>query len=119
MPTNHNFPVLDNIAVDTKETNKNGCAALAVTDLETPTVFKPQKLDGDFPDYEKVIPKQEPKQLVGLGVPQLEKAIKTLKALGADQLKMSVYDELDPIKLEGTTEAGDTITAVIMPRRLG
>jgi len=91
LPKKSSLPILQLAAVDVDQTNKNGHAVVAVTDLENPQVFRPQKLEGSFPRYENVIPKSETELChVGLGVGQLLQIAQTLKAQGFKGVRLSL-----------------------------
>jgi len=47
------------IAIDPEQTDGNGNAVMAVTDLNSSTVLNPPKVDGQFPNYDTVMPKPE------------------------------------------------------------
>ena len=87
------LPILtDFVAIDVEQTNANGCAVLGVTDLESPRVFRPMKIEGSFPKYENVIPtadKLGPK--VGLGVDLLMRICKIAKAQGFECLELQTF----------------------------
>jgi len=54
-------PVLNLIALDVLETNANGHAAFAYTDLSNAQAPRIRKLEGEFPRYEAVIPTPDEK----------------------------------------------------------
>ena len=113
------IPLIEDIALDVVATNLNGNAVMAVTDLETPQVFKPKKLDGQYPNYTKILPTNGATLTVGLGVAVLEKVLKTLKALNVEEFSFGVTDAKSPIQIFATTKDQDgKVIAVMMPRRL-
>lgn len=113
------FPILSNIALDVEQTNKNGNAVMAVTDLENPQVFRPQKVDADFPDYRKVVPTDEPKISFGVSVEVLDTIVKTLKATNVKGVKIGVRNAVDALTFEGETNDYDgKVTGAFMPYRL-
>lgn len=120
VPKKSMLPVLENIALDVEASNDNGSAAFAVTDLENPRIFRPKKIEGDYPDYNKVIPPADktPVFEVSLGLDTLLKSLNAIKALypkGINgHLKFKFYGPVDAIRIEGDTGNGE-ITAVIMP----
>lgn len=116
------LPVLSQIALDAVQTNANGNAVMAVTDLETPQLFKPRKIDADYPDYTKVIPNRDGVK-IGFTLEVLEKLLKTLKALDVTVFSMQFASgkdaALDPIRIEADTKDADgRVLAIIMPCRL-
>jgi hypothetical protein len=68
IPRKTTLPVLACVAIGSEsdkeppkaakgEDQQPGTAVLAVNNLESPQVFQPKKMKGNFPDYERVIPK--------------------------------------------------------------
>jgi hypothetical protein len=57
IPKKQTIPILECVAIDGKQTDANGTAHLAVTDLQTFTPFTVRKPEGRFPNYESIIPK--------------------------------------------------------------
>jgi len=117
-------PILNNIALDVAQTNANGNAVMAVTDLETPQVFRPKKVDGQFPDYTKAVPAKGQNNLrIGWTVEVLEKMVKTLKALDCETFAMEIdtkssTDNLSPVRIDAMTTDSYPIEGAIMPCRL-
>lgn len=120
MPKRKGLPILsNNIALDAQGTNTNGHAIIGVTDLQTPKVFKPQKVEAEFPDYPKVIPTEKPTVQVGLAVDKLEKLVRTLRAMNVIAVRFGVFDEFRPVLVDAKTVDHDgEITGAIMPMRI-
>lgn len=121
LPRRHRLPVLEHVAIDVAATNKNGFAVLGTTDLETPQVFKPKKLDLQFPDYTKVIPgmdktsKWKAKVSVGFSIALLEKLVRTLKSMDVKAVEFGIVDAVSTVKVNNE---GDVITGAVMPYRI-
>jgi len=118
IPKKSHLPILSNIALDTKATNNNSSAVMAVTDLETSQVFKPKKIEGDYPDYEKVIPSETPKVVIGFIVETLTKALQTMKALDIKTFAMEITDPKSAVKITPQDEIDGKTLGVIMPCKL-
>lgn len=58
LPKRCRIPIL-NFAYIGKGTENNGHVEIAVTDLESPQVFRSEKIEATYPDWEKVIPQSE------------------------------------------------------------
>ena len=58
IPKKSTVPICQNAFIGAK-TDVNGTAQIAVTNLEQFRVFNPRKLEGNFPDWKRVIPKPE------------------------------------------------------------
>ena len=108
LPKRATLPVLAYAQLDTAATNENGHAVIGVTDLESPQVFKPAKLEGSFPKYEAVIPKPENELcFVGLDVSYLIQIGQTLKAQGFKRVRLSMQKD-DPGRDTYVPERGTT-----------
>ena len=99
--------------VDDEATNANGTARFCVG----PVTIEAEKLDGDFVNYQKVIPVDAPAVVIGFDPAYLEKLGQWFKRVGAKTVKVSVYDADKPAKLEAVTENGEAL-AVLMPMHL-
>lgn len=119
------LPILENVALDVAETNANGCAVLAVTDLASPQVFRPMKLEGNFPRYEHIIEGAEGSKrgTVGLRLDLVMGILQTLKKQGCEAFRLTLtardgQTPADcPVILEGKTTNGKA-TALVMPYRM-
>src|ERR1041385_2805119 len=87
------LPILNHIALDVAETNRNGHAVCATTDLENPQVIRPRKIDADFPTYENVYPKGKPQMVIGFSLAAFRDALETLKATGVEYFVAELRDE--------------------------
>jgi hypothetical protein len=63
--TPRHLPIIGNVALDVEQTDGNGCAVAAITDLKNPQVFKLRKVADDFPAYQSLFPKSKPKLVIG------------------------------------------------------
>ena len=101
------LPILNHIALDVAETNRNGHAVCATTDLENPQVIRPRKIDADFPTYQNVYPKGKPQMVIGFALAAFRDALDTLKATGVEFFVMEVRvylaraDDLRVLKVRG------------------
>lgn len=127
IPRKSRIPALGNAALDATQTDANGHAVFAVTDLETQQTFRPAKLDDRFPDYQAVIPTDEMAQaVIGIDLAYLESACKMLRRMGfrTAELRLNKPSETTfketttliprPIVLRAENESA-TASAVIMP----
>jgi DNA polymerase III sliding clamp (beta) subunit (PCNA family) len=113
------LPILGHVALDVQQTNTNGCAVAAITDLENPQVFKLRKVADDFPTYQSVFPKGKPKFVIGFMMAALENLISTLRVTGVEAFVVEVRDETGPALIKARTKDGDgLVTALIMPARV-
>lgn len=119
------MPVLrEFVALDVPETNANGCAVLGTTDLESPQVFRPMKPEAEFPRWESIVSSESARtgdRKVCLGIGVLEKALKTLKALGAESAVFGLAEPeagdraLKPVTVTADLPTGK-VFGLIMPR---
>ena len=119
LPKKSRLPIVNCARLDVAATNANGCAVIGITDLESPQVLRPKKIDSQFPDFSKVEPSGNPALSVGIGIDALEKLIKTLKALEVTSFKLSLYDDgAGPMSIDAHNKAGDSVHCLLMPYRL-
>jgi len=116
-----NFPVLKNAVIGRTE---NGTACVGVTDLDSPKVFRPRKLEGQFPKVDQVTPKIGAEKIaISLGLDILVPVLETLRKFAADNeggsaVILRIKDKDSPIRLEcENIETGQKAVAVVMPRR--
>ena len=122
IPRSRNLPVLEH-AVIGAASNVNGHAQIAVTDLDRPQVFQPRKVEGEFPDYERVIPKAEPTLRIAfnpvlLGA-VLQQAAAFQKGRSQPQVTFSFHDSNGEkaARLDCDNDEGQTFIGVVMPMR--
>ena len=118
IPKKTHMPILGTVALDVTQTNANGCAVMAVTDLENPQVFRPKKIDGNFPDWKAIVPEAGKGVKIGFTLEVLEKMLSTLKALDVRCFSMEITDGLSPVRVEAKTRDQDNVLAVIMPCKI-
>ena len=119
LPGKTKLPILDFIALDTAKTNAGESACFAATDLQAVKMLAPKKIDGEFPDYDKIFPDPTvpPSARVGFTVAVLQKALTTLQACGATHIVMESRGECDPVEITASTDAG-VMYAMVMPARI-
>jgi hypothetical protein len=109
----NSLPILAYVALDVAETNRNGQATLATTDLENPVVMRPAKLDGAFPKYENVIPKtSELDEPIGFDVAYMMQICQTLKAQGFRHASLQLARPFDPSKDDNKYKVSDRPMAI-------
>ncbi len=87
------------------------------TDLETNKVTTARKIKGDFPDYEQIVPKEDPIAEITLNGEYLAEMLSIMAKLGGNEnaVKIKFYGEGRPLLLE----SGDLQKArgLIMPHK--
>ena len=120
IPKSTTIPVLEHAAVG-EATNDNGHAQIMVNDLESPQVFTPRKMDGQFPDYERVIPdKAKAAFTIGLNPLLLLSVLQAMKGfvnVKAPRMTLRFYDTDSAIRLDVSNDEQEW-TSVLMPMRL-
>lgn len=93
--------------------------------LRDGTQFHAPKVDGQFPDVDVVMPAKDKAPAVKFGVSPsyLAKIAKAFAAFQAENkhaavITVSVFDEQSPILFEAVNGDGQTMTALLMPKRL-
>lgn len=110
------LPVLDD-AVLANESEKT--ISLLTTDMETANALQFRKVDGQFPDYERVMPAKDKEPLVTVKLNALLLA-EVLAAFESDSyakngIELKIYGVLDPIVIEGTEKDNLNKRAMLMP----
>lgn len=118
-PRRHNsMPILSHALLDTIAANKNGSVPLYVTDLENPQTISLKKMDGTYPDYERVIPKGEPEYTICVNPAYLEKIGKAYKDLGARTVDIALHGRLRPVVFKRSDKLNtdeQDMTVVLIP----
>jgi len=111
------MPVLGHALLDTSAANKNESVPLYVTDLENPQTISLKKMDGTYPDYEQVIPKEEPEYTICVNPAYLEKIGRAYKDLGEQSVDIALHGRLKPLVFTraGTANDKQEMTVVLMP----
>ena len=119
LPRKATIPILAFAGVDVEQTNANGHAVIVTTDLENPQVFRPQKIEGNFPRYENVIPEGTPTVKIAFNPRYMAELCKLLATTaGKDNaVTLSLYADDKPMRLDATGDDGSAI-AVLMPMHM-
>jgi DNA polymerase III sliding clamp (beta) subunit (PCNA family) len=115
IPINAGLPILEYAALAKADEN---FVQFVTTDLETSQDHLTRKIDGQFPDYEKVLPKGKPVVEVTLNHEYLFQAAKLLtqfnKGRGVKMVKLSIYQPNEPVIMTSETNE-HTAKVVLMP----
>jgi len=124
IPKTTSLPILKYLYVDVDRTNADGSATFAATDLETQSNPTVAKVEGLFPPYEQVIPKEKDLcEKVGYNPAVVAKAFAIVsKVMGSKQAGCVVRmgrEPSQPMIIEGrNADTGQTVRVVVMPMRL-
>ena len=120
LPKRSTIPILLNAAIG-KQTDVNGCAQIAVTDLDDYQIFTPRKMDGKFPDYERVIPnKADATFTIGLNPLQLLAILQQVKGFVDTReptMVLRLYDASSAVRIDVSNDEQEW-TSVLMPMKL-
>lgn len=121
LPKRQHIPILEYARLDVESTNGNGSAVIGVTDLDSPQVFRPRKVEKTFPSWEKVIPSVEPVLKVGLDAKLIARLAKIAAACSTSTSNPTglCFEFYGPDKAAKITcRSGDRFTGIIMPMAL-
>lgn len=121
LPKKTTLPILKHAAV-TEDTDSNGHSSIAVTDLEMARVFNTKKPEGNFPDFERVIPKKEDAEFrIAFNAELLRRVLQQVEAFRAEQHNtecvLSFASPSGPLRIDARNDQGQEFTGVIMPLR--
>src|SRR4051812_5482267 len=106
VPKRSSLPVLECVAVVMGKTE----TVLGTTDA----VRTVRNIEGHFPNYEQVIPKDKPKLKIKFSPKLLGKACKIAQEFGLDGATFEFTTDKEPVKITGTHN-GQMLTVVVMP----
>ena len=114
-------PIIKHALLDHTATNANGKAVFYVTDLDNPQIVNVAKLDGTFPNYAAVIPKDPPVYRIVFDAQLLKRLAVAALTLGKDDKQTTALEleftasGLQGMKATSTNKDGQILTAVVMP----
>ena len=121
IPRRTHIPILKHACVGT---NSDGKLSVLVNDLETPQVFQPRVIEGNYPNIELVIPDSSKTTLtIGVDAQLLMKLAKSALEFGDDgrhdvTMKLEFIDANHAIKATvSNAETGQDWLGVLMPKR--
>lgn len=122
IPAKARRPILKHALLDHTATNANRKAVFHVTGLDNPQVINVAKLDGTFPNYVAVMPKEPPVYRIVFNAELLKRLAMAALTLGKDQRETAIELEFSAsgsaaMTATATNTHGQTLTAVVMPYR--
>jgi DNA polymerase III sliding clamp (beta) subunit (PCNA family) len=115
VPKVKSLPILNHIFVDAKKTNQNGFAVLGQTDLDTSPVYQVRKIEGDYPDVNKVSPK-DPVLTIRFNPEFLVRVLKHAQRVNEATVDLKFYGPDKPVSITSVSEDGQTMRALVMPK---
>lgn len=110
----------DALYIDVTATNANGSARFSATDRETTITPELQKVEGDFPELDRVIPNTETEKpcfSANFKIGSLETLLTIAKSTGAEVVTIYGLGDYRPMKIEAGANGQDFV-GVIMPVRV-
>ena len=117
IPKNPTIICLENVAVSS-DNNKN-TATLTTSDLETQDQVKSRVIDGTYPDWKRIMPKNKPKQTVTVNAKYLKEMADYFTKHGVNKRVAIAVNEQGPIVFTSKTEQDQVITGLLMPIETG
>jgi DNA polymerase III sliding clamp (beta) subunit (PCNA family) len=121
LPKKTALPILRSAAV-CRESDANGQAVFATSDMTSAQVFRPKKLEGTFPNIDMLIPDADKATLkIQFNPNLLISVLKELAPMAGDRLPyvtLSFTDKCSPVRIDVTSEQGQHAIAVIMPMNI-
>ena len=119
LPKKSRLPILDYALLDHTASNENGKAVFHVTDCDNPQRINVAKMDGNFPNYHAVMPKDEPVYRIVFDAELLERLAKAAKILCKGKGQVPVEMAFTASGLQAMTATisngdGQILTAVVM-----
>ncbi len=89
---------------------------IASTDLEIVNKIQVKNIQGNFPDYQNIIPKNY-KQKITISIKHLKDMIKTLEAMDIQDgsIELAIKDDISPVMIKAKTKQEQEITGLLMP----
>ena len=113
--------LVDTLYVDIEKTNPNGTAKFTATDLESTISPELKKIDGDFPDLDRVLPtfdEENPPYHVKLNIAYLETLLAIAKSIGTEFVTIdggTKYSQSPVVLKAENLDTMQKFTGVIMP----
>ena len=108
------MPILQNACV---ETDAEGNTRFGITDLESSMVVRQRKIEGHYPDVDKVMPTDAPQVTVTIDIQYLRKVVNALgEFTKRGKVEVSLHDHDGPMICRCEKDNA-TMTTLIMPLR--
>lgn len=116
-PKRSSLPVLMDLYVDVDSTNQNGNAKFGMTDLQTTSTPEVKKMEGEFPETDRVWPTIAPVIEICVNPAYLKTMCDIAGGMG-DKIKLTLYDANSPIKVSARdNNTQQEFTGLVMPMR--
>lgn len=116
------IPIKRKPGADNERVDNTGIATIGVSDLDTPQVLNCRMMDGNFPDFERVIPKGKPAMSIGLNAKYMVDAFDMALKLRGDTGQVVQFDVYSPQQAVVIRAANETtfqeMRHIVMPARI-
>ena len=113
-PTKAPLPILENGALCNESEKTIG---IVTSDLETSTTLQFKKIEGDYPDYSRIMPEEPPTQTILMDAEILIEALQAFKDGNKNLVELQFYTNTKPLMLVGKTTENENKKALAMPCR--
>jgi hypothetical protein len=122
LPAKTRIPVLNNAVLEVSTVNDAPAVKLGATDLDSPQVRNIKPVAGNFPDWERHMPKKEhATQAISFNVHLLMSVLKQFdtftKGISGQQITLYLKDENSAIFIEANGGDGQLMQSAVMPCR--
>jgi len=108
------MPILEH-AILTNDTDKT--ISLTTSDLETASTLQLKKIEGNFPDYESVMPKSEPTVTLKFDAKILKETLEAFITKDHQDIELEVRGDNEALIIKGTENSNINKKAMVMPKR--
>ena len=116
VPKKPTIPCLENVTVSSDK--KENSATLTTSDLETQDQVKSRVIDGDYPDYQQIMPEVDPKQTITINAQYLKEMADYFNKHAVNKhvdISIKTNGDNNPIVFTGETDDDQKITGLLMP----
>lgn len=121
IPKRHSLPILEHAKLDS-----NGKVTLTTTDLDNEQSVTGKPIDGQYPNVDAVIPKQDDYRAICLDANAVAVICEWAKKHGkvsrqqwqTQDIRFEIKDELSPVLFTVRSESGLELKGVLMPCRM-
>jgi len=112
---NKDLPILSNAIFLLPK--KEGASQIATTDLERADIVSVKNTEGDYPEYNQVMPKDGGGIKMTLDLKKLKQVVDILSAmdLDSDHIDITVRESEKPFEIKLKTKQNQDVTALVMP----
>lgn len=113
-PKNKNLSILEG-GLLCNETDK--LLSIATTDLETSNILQLHKVEGDFPEYQKIVPIDKPIASIKVNPTLLIECLEAFTDEKENSVTIDLFGKYQPLIMTGADKTNDHIKALLMPKR--